>query len=66
MERKLVVLRGEDRRVENEFAPDVWNVIKLSNEVVPMIRTRETMLAMYLRAEMPENQHSGVVLTRKD
>ena len=46
--------------------PDVWDVIELSDHVMPMIWTCETVFGLRLRTEMPENQHSWVVLTHED
>ena len=41
-------------------------VIKLSDHVMPVIWTCETVLVLCLWAKVPKNQHSWVVLTHED
>jgi len=48
------------------IVPDMRGVIKLGDHIMPVILTCETVLALRLWAEMPEYQHSWVVLTHED
>ena len=45
--------------------PYVREVVKLSDHVMPVIGTCESMFTLNLRAEVPKDQHSWVVLTQK-
>jgi len=67
----LVLLTGRSRgevrwREGKRIVPDVWDVIKLSDYIMPVIRTRETVFTQYLWAEVSKNQHSWVVLTHEN
>ena len=56
----------ERGREGKRIIPDVRDVIKLSDYVMPVILTCETIFTLYLWAKVSENQHSWVVLTHED
>ena len=45
-----------------KIIPYVWEVVELSNHVMPVVWTRETVFALDLWAEVSENQHCWVIL----
>jgi hypothetical protein len=44
----------------------MWHIIKLRNNVMPDIWSSKTSCLMYLRAEMAENDNSGLVFPEED
>lgn len=46
--------------------PDVWDVVELCHDIVPMIRSSETVALVYLRAKVSENQNGGLVWAEKN
>lgn len=47
------------------IAPDVWEVVELSNHVVPVVGARKTVFTLHLWAKVSENQHCRVIRTHE-
>lgn len=44
----------------------MWDVVELSDHVMPVVWTCETVFPLHLWTEVPEKQHRWVILTHKD